>query len=242
MFVNCEMIVSNLRLVLCQVCDRAMTAVTNAFECLCLSPPPHTHTHRLTPDNVNKCANKQEQLVLLFKKIYTHRAQVLPENVQEEAPYSGRYTQESADAKQTLAGLQHVGDHPRTHTGTGGRRGYKLTRSAKLTNVVQARVQIVESESVPTTSTSQKRTKRVQINKSRSSKRVSASARLLHNSHRFECIDIVQQNNLNIKQELKQKQTLARRLLSNSNLVSDSGLPTSQLESEYTTQLVSPTR
>lgn len=41
---------------------------------------------------------------------------MLPEDVHEEAPYSGRDAEEGADAEQTLAGLQHVDEHPNTRT------------------------------------------------------------------------------------------------------------------------------
>lgn len=44
----------------------------------------------------------------------SHRSEVLPEDVHEEAPDSGRHAEEGADPQQTLAGLQHVDEPPQT--------------------------------------------------------------------------------------------------------------------------------
>lgn len=41
---------------------------------------------------------------------------MLPEDIHDEAPYSGRNTEESADAEETLPGLQHVDEHAQTPT------------------------------------------------------------------------------------------------------------------------------
>lgn len=48
---------------------------------------------------------------------------MLPEQVKDEAPYSGRQTEESADPEQPLSGLQHVGSHANARARPGRTKG-----------------------------------------------------------------------------------------------------------------------